>query len=168
MNISQEKLAIRAGLSRNCVQQMECHEHIPQVATLFALIDALDLDLYAFICLMLRIRFALRKDRLLHRLGATANYSGVPQTAFAVALCVQSQDRLLLITKNLYPDVASHFNTNWKAVERNIRSVRSVVWVKNPSLLDQIAQRHLSAIPKNAQFLAILSYSLLQAPSPAD
>lgn len=100
---------------------------------------------------------------LLHRLGATANYSGVAQTAFAAALCVQRQGRLLRITKDLYPDVAAHFNTNWKAVERNIRSVRTVVWSKNPGLLGQVAQRHLSDIPTNAQFLAILSAYLLQS-----
>lgn len=67
MNISQESLALRAHLSRNCIQQMECHEHIPQLTTLFALIDALEFDSYLFICFMLRLRFALRKDRRLQQ-----------------------------------------------------------------------------------------------------
>ena len=34
MKISQDDLAERTGLSRNCIQQMECHEHLPQINTL--------------------------------------------------------------------------------------------------------------------------------------
>ena len=60
---------------------------------------------------------------MLCRLGATANYRGFSYTAYAVLLCVQQQDRLLLVTKWLYPDVAKRYGTNWKAVERNIRTV---------------------------------------------
>ena len=36
---------------------------------------------------------------MLCRLGATANYRGFSYTAYAVLLCVQQQDRLLLVTK---------------------------------------------------------------------
>lgn len=99
---------------------------------------------------------------LLHRLGATANYRAVPQTAYAIALCVERQERLVLITKNLYPAIATHYGSNWKAVERNIRTVRDRVWAQNPELLDTLAHRHLAAVPSNAQFLAILSDFLLQ------
>ena len=53
---------------------------------------------------------------MLCRLGATANYRGFSYTAYAVLLCVQQQDRLLLVTKWLYPDVAKRYGTNWKAV----------------------------------------------------
>ena len=63
---------------------------------------------------------------MLCRLGATANYRGFSYTAYAVLLCVQQQDRLLLVTKWLYPDVAKRYGTNWKAVERNIRDHRGV------------------------------------------
>lgn len=68
---------------------------------------------------------------MLWPLGATANYRGFSYTAYAVLLCVQQQDRLLLVTKWLYPDVAKRYGTNWKAVERNIRTVITVVWEQN-------------------------------------
>ena len=58
---------------------------------------------------------------LLYRLGVTANYTGFFHTAEAVAMCVERPDRLLMVTKCLYPDVAKRYETNWKAVERNIR-----------------------------------------------
>ena len=51
---------------------------------------------------------------LLYRLGVTANYTGFFHTAEAVAMCVERPDRLLMVTKCLYPDVAKRYETNWK------------------------------------------------------
>ena len=42
MKISQTALAERAGLTRNCIQQLECHEHLPLPSTMFRLIKALE------------------------------------------------------------------------------------------------------------------------------
>ena len=72
---------------------------------------------------------------MLYRLGVTANYVGFFQTAFAVHLCMNQPDRLLLVTKWVYPDVAEQYKTSWKAVERNIRTVNEIVWQKSGSLL---------------------------------
>ena len=98
---------------------------------------------------------------MLCRLGATANYRGFSYTAYAVLLCVQQQDRLLLVTKWLYPDVAKRYGTNWKAVERNIRTVITVVWEQNRAMLEGLARRPLLQRPCAAQFLSILSNRLL-------
>ena len=49
---------------------------------------------------------------LLYQLGISANYKGFLHTAYAVSLCVEQQDRLLLVTKWLYPDVARKYGTN--------------------------------------------------------
>ncbi len=68
---------------------------------------------------------------LLYQLGISANYKGFLHTAYAVSLCVEQQDRLLLVTKWLYPDVARKYGTNWKAVERNIRTVSTIAWKHN-------------------------------------
>ena len=43
---------------------------------------------------------------LLYQLGVTANYTGFFHAAYAVSLCVEQPDRLLLVTKWLYPEVA--------------------------------------------------------------
>ena len=43
---------------------------------------------------------------LLHRLGATANYTGFSYLVRALQLCAEKPERLLLVTKWLYPDVA--------------------------------------------------------------
>ena len=97
---------------------------------------------------------------LLYRLGVTANYTGFFHTAYAVSLCAERSDRLLLVTKWLYPEVARQYKTNWKAVERNIRTVGSIIWRENRPLLERLAHRPLSQQPRNAQLLAILAASL--------
>ena len=101
---------------------------------------------------------------LLYRLGATANYTGFFHMAYAVWLCVEQPDRLLLVTKWLYPEVAKQYRTNWKAVERNIRTVSCIIWREGRPLLEELAHRHLEQKPRNAQMLAILVSSLDTGP----
>lgn len=97
---------------------------------------------------------------LLYQLGVTANYTGFFHTAYAVALCAEQPDRLLLVTKWLYPEVAKQYNTNWKAVERNIRTVGIIIWRENRPLLEHLAHRNLSTRPRTTQLLAILASSM--------
>lgn len=97
---------------------------------------------------------------LLCRLGVTANYVGFFHTAYAVALCVERPDRLRLVTKCLYPEVAKRYGTNWKAVERNIRTIGIIIWRENRSLLEHLAHRNLSTRPRTTQLLAILASSM--------
>ena len=94
---------------------------------------------------------------MLCRLGATANYRGFSYTAYAVLLCVQQQDRLLLVTKWLYPDVAKRYGTNWKAVERNIRAAVTLIWNHRSPLLPELFGVPLPPKPRNAQFLAVVA-----------
>ena len=104
---------------------------------------------------------------LLYRLGVTSNYKGFFHTAYAVSLCLEEPERLQLITKLLYPEVARQYGTSWKAVERNIRTVDHVIWRENRSLLEELARKPLEQKPRNAQLLAILAASL-GTPLPAD
>lgn len=90
----------------------------------------------------------------------TANYTGFFHTAYAIALCIERPDRLLLVTKWLYPEVARQYVTNWKAVEKNIRMAGDVIWRENRPLLEELAHRHLERKPRNAQLLAVLAASL--------
>lgn len=100
-------------------------------------------------------------QQLLRRLGITENYAGFPHTAYAIQLSISQPDRLNLITKQLYPDVARHYGTTWMAVERNIRTVASVAWTSNPLLLSELAGHELTSKPNNASFLSILASSFL-------
>lgn len=95
---------------------------------------------------------------LLHSLGATEEYTGFPHIVYAVQLCISDPERLHLITKMVYLDVAGRYGTNWKAVERNMRTVVAVAWRTNPLLLSELAGYPLKGKPNNGCFLAILAH----------
>ena len=94
---------------------------------------------------------------LLYQLGLTANYTGFFYTSYAVYLAVQEPARLRLVTKRLYPEVAKHYATTWRCVERNIRTAVHVAWNTNPKLLEKLALHPLSRKPKASEFLSILA-----------
>ena len=104
---------------------------------------------------------------LLYQLGVTANYIGFFHTASALSLCKEQPDRLLLVTKWLYPEVARQYKTNWKAVERNIRTVSRIIWREGRPLLEKLARRPLRQKPCNTQLLSILASSLDTDPKSA-
>ena len=104
---------------------------------------------------------------LLTRLGVTANYAGFRQCAYAVYLCVQDPDKLALVTKWLYPDVAKHCRTTSGAVERNIRTVAKQAWRNNPALLSVLSGGVYDAPPSSARFIAMLAFYFLRNPPAA-
>ena len=101
---------------------------------------------------------------LLCVLGVSANYAGFFQAACAVELCRAEPERLLLVTKRVYPDVARLCGTSWTAVERNIRTVCGIAWGNNRRALERRAHKPLPQKPYNAQFLAILLHNLPVCP----
>ncbi len=102
---------------------------------------------------------------ILYRLGVTANYAGFFHTSYAVTLAVQQPERLLMVTKWLYPDVAKKYDTNWSCVERNIRTAAAVAWKHNRPLMEQLARRSLPRRPTASQFLAMLTAHLIGMPA---
>lgn len=99
---------------------------------------------------------------LLHRLGITANHRGYFYTAYAVCLVEKQPERLLLVTKWLYPDVARKYGTTWQCVERNIRTVIALAWERKPSVLTALAGYSLERKPSASQFLGILLGALVR------
>ena len=96
-------------------------------------------------------------DNLLRRLGIGSNYYGFQITTTAVDLVMNDFDKLLFVTKELYPDVAEKCNCSVYSVERNIRTVARVAWQRNPELLINLAQYPMSVPPSASQFIDILA-----------
>lgn len=97
-----------------------------------------------------------RAAELLNRLGVTANYRGYYYVSGAIELCAEKEERLLLITKWLYPEVAKRYQTNWKAVEQSMRTAGGIMWRENQLFLEGLACRKLEKQPRTAQMLSIL------------
>lgn len=98
-----------------------------------------------------------RLDSTLGRLGITSRYLGSSYLCYAVCLVVERPDRLLHVTKELYPAIAAHFGTTCPCVTRNIRTVIDVVWTLKRSVLQALAPYPLDSKPTAAQFIAILA-----------
>lgn len=96
-------------------------------------------------------------DDLLRKLGIGSNYYGFQITGTAVELVLKDFDKLLFVTKELYPDVASRCNCSVYSVERNIRTVARVAWQRNPELLIGLAQYPMTSPPSASQFIDILA-----------
>jgi len=103
---------------------------------------------------------------LLHRLGITATYKGFFHISYAVLLSIENMERLLLVTKWLYPEVAKQYHTTPSCVERNIRTVTAVAWSYNPELLQELARCQLTRKPTASQFISILASSLTHTKLP--
>lgn len=97
---------------------------------------------------------------LLYELGVKADTVAFFHTAYATYLAAEHPQKLLLVTKWLYPEVAQHYRTNWKAVERNIRRTAFVVWNNQADKLKVLAGYPLIARPTPTEFLTILSHHL--------
>lgn len=103
---------------------------------------------------------------LILRMGATPRYVGFEYMIYAIQLALENSEYLLSITKELYPDVARHFNATIGSVERNIRTVIAAIWNRNPALLHKIAGYPLSKKPTVGEFISIVrEYLYSQADS---
>lgn len=67
----------------------------------------------------------------LWELNIPPTYLGTHYLTYAELLVLEDQNRLTMVTKWLYPEVAAHYNTSWKAVERNIRTVIEISWAQD-------------------------------------
>ena len=105
----------------------------------------------------------LAARNLLYRLGVTAQYVGFFHASYAVWLVVQTPTKLQSVTKGLYQEVAAHYGTTWRCVERNIRTAVQTAWRCNHSLLEELAQRPLLERPSASAFLSILSYDISES-----
>ncbi|MCI8916337.1 MAG: helix-turn-helix transcriptional regulator [Oscillospiraceae bacterium] len=72
MGLSQTALAERAGVTRNCIQQMECHEHLPLPSTMFRLIKALEFSEKETAEFWVEIDAAYAQDRTLKETASEA------------------------------------------------------------------------------------------------
>ncbi|MCI8479110.1 MAG: sporulation protein [Oscillospiraceae bacterium] len=97
---------------------------------------------------------------LLYSLGLSANYTGFYCIISAVEIASREPQSLTMVTKWLYPQIAKQRGTNWKAVERNIRSAIDIIWKRNPLGLQQLSSCQMDSKPATAQFISLLMFYL--------
>ena len=55
--------------------------------------------------------------------GFKRNLKGFDYLVYAVEVCVLDPERLTNLVTGLYPEIASHFCTDWKIIERSMRNL---------------------------------------------
>ena len=96
---------------------------------------------------------------LLCTLGVRPDHTYFFYTSYALYLSVENPDRLHLVSKWLYPDVAAHYGTDWRVVERNIRITIQYVW--KAGVLQTMCP--LERRPTPAKFLRLMTELLTSA-----
>lgn len=90
-------------------------------------------------------------------LGIHTTLKGFHYLLYALELCMQNEEYLLLVYKWLCLDVATHFHTKPNNVEHCIRTAIAHCWSKgNRRLLMQIAGYHMEKPPSTGEFIDIL------------
>lgn len=99
-----------------------------------------------------RIRTELR------RLCISGHLRGYHYLVYMLLQVVLDPNRLMLITKSLYPDTGYHFGVSAASVERGTRTSISNCWNRGGrDALDQMACRHLIEYPTVSEFIDIVA-----------
>ena len=96
-------------------------------------------------------------ELIIYNLGASKVYKGTRDLVYAVQLVLEDEERLYAVTKELYPAVAAHFNTEWKRAVRNMQTVVNVCWSRNRAGMCKLAGIQLLAPPSVGEFIAMLA-----------
>ena len=100
-------------------------------------------------------------QKTLRALGITRNYDSYRLSLAAVQLAVEDEDRLRLVTKEIYRPVSILCCCPLANVERNIRTVIFRAWKVNRPLLSQLAGFPLEAPPAVSHFIEMLANHLI-------
>lgn len=101
---------------------------------------------------------------LLLSLGIRTTLKGFHYLQYALELCIQDEEYLLLIYKWLCLDVAKHFNTTQNNVEHCMRTAIGYCWSRgNRDFLIQLSSHTMDKAPSNSEFINLL-YNQLRIP----
>ncbi len=97
-------------------------------------------------------------QKLLRRLGANGSYKGFWFVSYGIVRVMDESELLTHVCKGLYVEVAVHFHVNVGCAERNIRTIKNLIWKNGDhELLNEIFGRELEEEPSNASFIDALS-----------
>lgn len=113
------------------------------------------------------IREAQREDTesevssILHSLGIPSHILGYQYIREGVMLIYESDKIVTLVTKDIYPLIASRFNTTTSRVERAIRHAIEISWVRGDlKLMEKLFGNSIDferSKPTNSEFLTTLA-----------
>lgn len=107
--------------------------------------------------------------KVLSQLGVNQSYIGYKFVVYGVDRTIHDSTCLQYISKSLYMDIAFKFQTSWRCVERNIRTVVNVIWkTEDKEMLKLICGNKIIDKPNNKEFFIILANYIISAESSED
>lgn len=99
--------------------------------------------------------------QMIHEIGVPAHIKGYLYLRTAILMAVENMDVLNAVTKQLYPDIASQYNTTDTRVERAIRHAIEVAWERgNIDMIHELFGYTIQADkgkPTNSEFIALVA-----------
>jgi two-component system response regulator (stage 0 sporulation protein A) len=101
---------------------------------------------------------------IIHEIGVPAHIKGYLYLREAILMVIQNVDLLGAVTKELYPGIASKYNTTPSRVERAIRHAIEVAWTRGKiDTIDKIfgyTVNNDKGKPTNSEFIAMVADKL--------
>lgn len=97
---------------------------------------------------------------IIGKLGITSKYRGYFFVTDAIDLAMNTHDKPIKVTKDIYPYLAKKYKTTPMNIERNVRTVITMCWETNKKGVDEIAGHPLTYRPTNSQFIDMVAYYL--------
>ena len=95
---------------------------------------------------------------LLRSMGMSGKHAGFAYLIAMIAEVVREPDKLQLITRKLYPDMAVRFQVPSSRIERNVRTIINSYWGKGDhTRLDTIAGRRVVNRPTNSESIDLVA-----------
>jgi two-component system response regulator (stage 0 sporulation protein A) len=95
-------------------------------------------------------------EQILQKLHIRKRYCGYRLLFRAVALALEDEARLLNVKNQIYQPIADSYGCKASNVERNIRTVISLVWENWPGSLQQIVKYPLYGPPSASEMIEII------------
>ena len=105
----------------------------------------------------------MKTKDLIKVLGIMPKVKGYYYINDAVEIIKQRGEEPLLITKDIYPEVAHKYGTSPECVERAIRTSINNAWSNNKEIIDQIVGYPLRFRPSNKEFLFMVSDYIIES-----
>lgn len=99
-------------------------------------------------------------DQVMKKIGAKSKYKGYYLLTEAIEISLNSEERPIRITKDIYPSLAKKFHSSPMNIEHNIRTLIRVCWTTNRKNIEEIAGYTLKYKPTNSEFVNMLVHWL--------
>ena len=145
------------GVNYYILKPFELDDLERRVLDIFKRVENKSIDLY-------KNSLEISITRMLHELGMPAHIKGYQYIRDGIMMIYNNPDIIGGITKELYPDVASKYNTTVSRVERAIRHAIEVSWNRgNWDLMEEIFGHSVDidkAKPTNSEFIVTIADKL--------